>query len=163
MKFSTLTRLAIAAGVLNIPQAVAALTALENSTHLALGNDRLSAAVSKSKGSIVSLYLDGQNLLGTVNGARGTGPYLDCSCVPTGFWTPGNTAKYELIKGVDSTGTAYGGIIMGDTFAATNQSLYQYWFLREGESGLHVFSRVTYFNESVPFVRGLGELRTLFR
>ncbi|KAJ0283414.1 hypothetical protein COL922a_014392, partial [Colletotrichum nupharicola] len=52
---------------------------------------------------------------------------------------------------------------MSDTYAGTNQTLSQYFFLRENETGLHAFSRVTYFNESTPFLRGLGEMRTLFR
>ena len=41
--------------------------------------------------------------------------------------------------------------------------LEQYWFLRDGETGLHAFSRLTYHNEAVPFLRNLQELRTLFR
>ncbi len=52
---------------------------------------------------------------------------------------------------------------MSDTYAATNQSIEQWWFLREGETGLHLFTRVTYFNEATPYLRELGELRTLFR
>ncbi|VUC36280.1 unnamed protein product [Clonostachys rosea] len=154
--------LAVAAATLVVP-AIAILSAVENSTHYTLRNDRLQVAVAKANGAVVDLFLDGQDLLGPVSGNAGKGPYLDCSCTPSGFWTPGGSAKFQLIEGVDSTGTAYGGIVMGDTFAQTNQSLYQYWFLREGETGLHMFSRVTYFNEATPFLRGLGELRTLFR
>ncbi|PGG99806.1 hypothetical protein AJ80_09289 [Polytolypa hystricis UAMH7299] len=157
-----LQQLATIAALL-VPQAAAVLRAVENSTHYVLQNDRLLAAVAKATGGVTELTLDEQDLLGPIDGSRGMGPYLDCSCIPSGFWTPGGTAKYQLIKGVDSTGTPYGGVIMGDTYAATNQSLYQYWFLREGETGLHVFSRVTYFNEDVPLLRDLGELRTLFR
>ncbi|EGY15955.1 hypothetical protein VD0002_g8341 [Verticillium dahliae] len=143
--------------------AATALKAAENATHYTLQNERLYVAVGKSNGQVVDLSLDNVDLLGPVSGNSGKGPYLDCSCIPTGFWTPGGTAKYQLVEGVDSTGTPYGGIIMGDTYAPTNQSLYQYWFLRGEETGLHVFSRVTYFNETTPFLRGLGELRTLFR
>ncbi|CRK24812.1 hypothetical protein BN1708_003930 [Verticillium longisporum] len=143
--------------------AATALRAAENATHYTLRNERLYVAVGKSNGQVVDLSLDNVDLLGPVSGNSGKGPYLDCSCIPTGFWTPGGTAKYQLVEGVDSTGTPYGGIIMGDTYAPTNQSLYQYWFLRGEETGLHVFSRVTYFNETTPFLRGLGELRTLFR
>lgn len=145
--------------------ATALLNATETTTQYILQNDRLHVAVSKSNGQVASLSLDAQDLLGPVSGSTGKGPYLDCSCTPSGAWTPGSSklARFQLIEGVDSTGTPYGGIIMGDTFAATNQSLYQYWFLREGETGLHMFSRLTYHNESRPLLRDLGELRTLFR
>ncbi|CAI0646749.1 unnamed protein product [Colletotrichum noveboracense] len=143
--------------------AAARLTTGENSTHLTLTNDRLSVILTKSSGHITDLTLDGQDLLGPLNGNRGKGPYLDCSCTPSGFWTPGGTASLQLINGTDSTGTPFGGLIMSDKFAATNQTLSQYFFLRGEETGLHAFSRLTYFNESKPLLRDLGELRTLFR
>ncbi|KXJ97024.1 galactose mutarotase-like domain-containing protein [Microdochium bolleyi] len=145
--------------------ASALLNATETAIQYILQNDRLYVAVNKNNGQVIDLSLDSQDLLGPVSGSTGKGPYLDCSCTPSGAWTPGSSParRFQLIEGVDSTGTAYGGIIMGDTFAATNQSLYQYWFLRDGETGLHTFSRLTYFNESRPLLRDLGELRTLFR
>lgn len=144
-------------------RAAAALSTAENSTHITLSNDRLKTVLTKSGGQIIDLTLDGQDLLGPVSGNTGKGPYLDCSCTPSGFWTPGGTAQLQLINGTDSTGTEYGGVVMSDTFAPTNQTLSQYFFLREGETGLHAFSRVTYFNETTPFLRSLGEMRTLFR
>lgn len=52
---------------------------------------------------------------------------------------------------------------MGETYAPTGQRLEQYWFLREGETGLHTFSRVVYNNKTTPFLRNLQEFRTLFR
>jgi rhamnogalacturonan endolyase len=52
---------------------------------------------------------------------------------------------------------------MGETYAPTGQRLEQYWFLREGETGLHTFSRVVYHNKTTPFLRNLQEFRTLFR
>ncbi|KAL2862615.1 galactose mutarotase-like domain-containing protein [Aspergillus lucknowensis] len=140
-----------------------ALLATENSTHLALANDRFAVAVDKASGHIVDARLDGQDLLGPVDGNTGKGPYLDCSCVPDGFWTPGSTATLELVNGTDSTGTPYGGVIMSDTYAPTNQTLSQYLFLRGEETGLHAFSRLTYFNTATPFLRDLGEMRTMFR
>ncbi|OTB09615.1 polysaccharide lyase family 4 protein [Hypoxylon sp. CI-4A] len=143
-----------------VSQATAFLNATETRDQYTLQNDDLLVAVSKSNGQVSKLVLGKEDLLGA---SGGRGPYLDCSCVPSGFWTPGGTAKYKLIKGTDSTGTPYGGVVMSDTYASTNQTLEQYWFLREGETGLHLFSRVTYFNERTPFLRGLGELRTLFR
>lgn len=75
-------------------------------------------------------------MLGTKSGSTGIGPYLDCYCVPSGFWTPGSAApSYELYNGTDSTGTQYGGIKMSDTYPATGQVLETYWFLRDGETG----------------------------
>ena len=52
---------------------------------------------------------------------------------------------------------------MSDTYPATGQVLEQYWFLREGETGLHTFSRLAYHNETTPFLRNLQEFRTMFR
>ncbi|KAL4787748.1 galactose mutarotase-like domain-containing protein [Aspergillus varians] len=140
-----------------------ALLTTENSTHFTLANDRFIVALEKSSGQVVDINLDGQDLLGPVSGNTGKGPYLDCSCTPDGFWTPGGTAQLDLVNGTDSTGTPYGGVIMSDTYASTNQTLSQYLFLRGTETGLHAFSRVTYFNKDTPFLRDLGELRTLFR
>ncbi|KAI0528094.1 polysaccharide lyase family 4 protein [Xylaria bambusicola] len=142
---------------------VAFLTATETSSQFLLQNDRLKVAVDKKNGQVVDVVLDREDLLGPVSGNSGKGPYVDCSCIPSGFWTPGSTAKYKLIKGTDSTGTPYGGVRMSDTYAATNQTIEQWWFLREGETGIHLFTRVTYFNRATPYLRELGELRTLFR
>ncbi|TRX91924.1 hypothetical protein FHL15_007243 [Xylaria flabelliformis] len=142
---------------------VAFLNATETSSQFVLQNDRLYVAVSKSNGQVVDVILDKQDLLGPESGNTGKGPYVDCSCTPSGAWTPGGTAKFQLIKGTDSTGTPYGGVRMSDTYKPTNQSIEQWWFLREGETGLHLFTRVTYFNQTTPYLRDLGELRTLFR
>ncbi|XP_014559503.1 polysaccharide lyase family 4 protein [Bipolaris victoriae FI3] len=141
------------------------LKASQNNQSLTIANNRLVASVSKSKGYINVLTLDGQNLLGTESGNTGVGPYLDCYCTPSGFWTPGRgkDVHYQLFNGTDSTGTPYGGISMGETYAPTGQRLEQYWFLREGETGLHTFSRIVYHNETTPFLRNLQEFRTLFR
>ncbi|KAK6215378.1 rhamnogalacturonate lyase C [Colletotrichum tabaci] len=141
----------------------ARLTTGENGTHFTLANDRLSVVLAKSNGHIVDVALDGQDLLGPLNGNRGKGPYLDCSCTPSGFWTPGGTAELQLVNGTDSSGVPYAGLIMSDRFAQTNQMLSQYFFLHGEETGLHAFSRLTYFNATLPLLRSLGELRTLFR
>ncbi|KAJ0161202.1 putative rhamnogalacturonate lyase C [Colletotrichum tanaceti] len=143
---------------------VARLTTGENATHFTLANDRLSVVLAKSSGHIVDVALDGQDLLGPLSGNRGKGPYLDCSCTPSGFWTPGGAAaELRLVNGTDSSGVPYAGLIMSDKFAQTNQTLAQYFFLRGEETGLHAFSRLTYFNATLPLLRSLGELRTLFR
>ncbi|ORY62975.1 family 4 polysaccharide lyase [Pseudomassariella vexata] len=143
---------------------LAKLNATEDASQLSLSNDRLYASVVKSGGYIQTLTLDGQNLLGTKSGSTGIGPYLDCYCIPSGFWTPGSSQPtYELFSGTDSTGVDYGGIKMSDTYAATGQILETYWFLRDTETGLHIFTRLAYYNETTPFLRNLQEFRTLFR
>jgi rhamnogalacturonan endolyase len=152
------------------------LNATQDSKQLILENDRFHAAVNKSTGAIYALSLDGQDLLGTINyvtptpggatgsGNSGIGPYLDCYCIPSGSYTPGSiNPKYQLIRGIDSTNTSYGGIVMSETYPPTGQTLEQYWFLRDGETGLHTFSRLAYHNKTTPFLRNLQEFRTLFR
>lgn len=101
--------------------------------------------MSKSSGVITTVSLDGQDLMGT-----GRGLYLDCSCVPSGFYTPGTSSPIiKSLSGNDSTGTAWGGFVLEDTYPATGQLFQQYWFLRDGETGLHSFSRMAYYNSTV--------------
>ncbi|KOS43547.1 hypothetical protein ACN38_g5560 [Penicillium nordicum] len=69
----------------------------------------------------------------------------------------------EVVQGTDSTGTKYAGMILSDTYTPTGQQFQQYWFLRDGETGLHMFSRLAYHNETTPYLRNLQEFRTLFR
>ena len=156
--------------------ASATLIANQSSEYLLISNDRLAARVNKSIGAIDFLTLDEEDLLGSRsyipntpggssgNGQYGIGPYLDCYCIPSGTYTPGYlNATYQLFQGVDSSGTAYGGISMSETYPPTGQVLEQYWFLRDRETGLHTFSRIAYHNETTPFLRNLQEFRTLFR
>jgi len=98
---------------------------------------------------------------------------LDCYCVPggssryassSGSYQAGSLAPtFKTFQGKDSSGVAYGGMLMHELYTPTGQIFEQYWFLREGETGLHSFSRHAYYNESVPFLRNLQEFRTLFR
>ncbi|KAF2108041.1 polysaccharide lyase family 4 protein [Lophiotrema nucula] len=164
--------------------ASARLTANETSGYLQLENDRLFVSVNKSTGAVDLLTLDGQDLLGSAayipyspggssgNGRYGIGPYLDCYCIPadgpsstgSGSYTPGGIAPtYKLFKGVDGHHVAYGGVVMSEVYPPTGQVLEQYWFLRDGETGLHTFSRIAYHNSTTPFLRNLQEFRTLFR
>ncbi|KAF7558211.1 hypothetical protein G7Z17_g39 [Cylindrodendrum hubeiense] len=138
--------------------AAAILRVTESSVQYILENDDLYVAINKTNGQMGDLILGGQDLVGT-----GRGPYLDCHCVPEGSWAPGKSklVKYQLIEDTDSPGTAYGGIVMTDIYQTTNQTLSQYWFLREGETGLHLFTRATYNNDTAN--GNMGELRTLFR
>ncbi|CAE6460380.1 unnamed protein product [Rhizoctonia solani] len=136
-----------------------ALSIKETSTAFELSNGRLSASMAKSSGVITTMTLDGQDLLGT-----GRGLYLDCSCTPAGFYTPGTSNPIiKSLNGTDSTGIAWGGFVLEDTYPATGQLFQQYWFLRDGETGLHSFSRAAYYNETTPFLRDFAEFRTLFR
>ncbi|KAF8713266.1 polysaccharide lyase family 4, partial [Rhizoctonia solani] len=140
-------------------QAAATLTLSETSTTYTLQNERLKAVVAKPGGKITEVTLDGTSLLGP-----GQGLYLDCYCTPSGFYVPGSSSPtLELLNGTDSTGTKWGGIALRENYKPTGQVFEQLWFLREGETGLHAFTRTAYFNESVPFLRNLQELRTLFR
>ncbi|QQK48462.1 Glycoside hydrolase-type carbohydrate-binding [Penicillium digitatum] len=142
----------------------AALHVVENQTYITLTNDRFTAVLKKNVGQIVDLTLDGQDLLGAQSGSTGIGPYLDCYCIPSGFYTAGATSpSMEVVQGTDSTGTKYAGMILSDTYTPTGQVFQQYWFLRDGETGLHTFSRLAYHNETTPYLRNLQEFRTLFR
>lgn len=144
--------------------AVAGLSVMQNDSMIVLANGNLSVVVSKSRGVIVDLGLNGQDLLGPTTVSKGIGPYLDCYCIPAGFYTAGSTAPHlDTVRGIDPSGMSYGGVILSETYAETGQQFQQYWFLREGETGLHTFTRVAYYNESKPFLRNLQELRTLFR
>lgn len=141
----------------------ATLTVTETSSTVSLKNDRLTAVVGKPSGAVVDLTLDGQDLLGTQAGSTGI-LYLDCYCIPSGFYTVGSSKpSIQVVSGTDSTGTSYGGVILSDTYTPTGQFFQQFWFLRDGETGLHTFTRLSYFNETTPFLRNLQELRTLFR
>lgn len=154
----------------------AALNATANASRLTIANDHLYASVNKSTGGIDLLSLDGQDLLGsksyetptpggaTGSGNSGIGPYLDCYCTPDGAYTPGSIdPRYNLLTGTDATGTPWAGISMSEVYPPTGQLLEQYWFLRDGETGLHTFSRLAYHNATTPFLRNLQEFRTLFR
>lgn len=103
------------------------------------------ASMVKSSGIIKTMSLDGRDLLGT-----GQGLYLDCSCIPSGFYTPGTSNPIvKSLSGTDATGTAWGGVVLQDTYPPTGQMFQQYWFLRDGETGLHSFSRMAYYNSTV--------------
>lgn len=164
--------------------AFAHLTLNETSKSIQLENDRIFFSVNRSTGAIDKLSLDGQDLLGSRdyiqyspggssgNGQYGIGPYLDCYCIPasgpsstgSGSYTPGSiNSTYRSFHGTDASGVSYGGVMMSEVYPPTGQILQQYWFLRDGETGLHTFSRIAYHNASNPFLRNLQEFRTLFR
>ncbi|KAG8745832.1 hypothetical protein FRC10_006859 [Ceratobasidium sp. 414] len=139
--------------------ALGAVTITQTSSAIQVSNGKLSASMSKSNGVITTMSLNGQDLLGT-----GKGLYLDCSCTPSGFYAPGTSSpKVTVISGNDTSGVAWAGLVLQDTYPATGQTFQQYWFLRDGETGLHSFSRAAYYNSTTPFLRDFAELRTLFR
>ncbi|KAH8847332.1 hypothetical protein MCOR27_005215 [Pyricularia oryzae] len=138
----------------------AKLDAREQGGKYVLANDRLYTEIDKTNGVMTSVQLDGMDMLGRPSGSTGQGPYLDCYCTPSGFWTPG-THRPEYAFWSDNA--TWAGVRMRDTHQDTGQIMEQYWFIRDGETGLHTFSRVAYYNETHPFLRNLQELRTLFR
>lgn len=148
-----------------VAAATAALNVITNDTTVTLANVRLNTILDKNTGQVVDVPLDSQDLLGPQSGSTGIGPYLDCYCIPSGFYTPGSTGAptLDVVQGTDSTGTEYAGMIMTDIYTPTGQQFQQYWFLRDGETGLHMFSRLTYYNETIMFLRNFQEFRTLFR
>lgn len=127
---------------------LAAITATESSSTINISNGRLSIVVSKSAGTVSGITLDGQDLLGS--GGR---LYLDCHC-DGGYWSSGTGTLY---KGTDSTGTAWAGVKLGSNFA-DKHVMETYFFMRDGETGLHSFGRAAY-----PNGGALGEMRFLFR
>jgi rhamnogalacturonan endolyase len=134
--------------------ASAAIRSSEDSSTINISNDRLSFSVAKSSGTVSKLSLDGQNLLGT-----GRGPYLDVQW--DGFWAPGTGARYKLFTGTDEAKKSYAGAMMSQD--KSGKTLEQYWVLRDGETGLHVFSRAKYSSTTTPSGGDLGEMRQLFR
>jgi rhamnogalacturonan endolyase len=135
----------------------AGIRSSENNSTIDIANDRLSFTISKGTGYVAKLSLDAQNLIG-----NGRGPYLD-GHLPSGFWTPGKGASYQLFKGTDGDGKAYAGAMMSQGYQSTGIFFEQYWFLRDDETGMHVFSRAKYSNSSTPSGGDLGEFRQLFR
>jgi hypothetical protein len=115
--------------------------------------------MAKSSGVVTTVSLNGQDLMGT-----GKGLYLDCTCTPAGFYAPGSSAPIVTsFSGNDSSGVAWGGFMLQDTYPATGQLFQQYWFLRDGETGLHSFSRMAYHNTTVriSFLQKFGYLHVL--
>lgn len=164
MRFLPTTATGVALASLYATSALAKLNLVETEDDITLSNDRLTTVFDKSIGQIVEIHLDEQDLLGEVDGSSGIGPYLDCYCTPEGFFTPGSSeATIETVNGTDTNGTSYGGVIMSDVYPDTGQEFQQYIFLRDGETGLHMFSRHAYYNEEPALIGNLQEFRTLFR
>lgn len=140
------------------------IQAKESSKDFTLSNDRLEFVVTKSSGSVTSLSLDGTNLLGKNSGKVGSGPYLDCHCPLTGYFSPGGKdATYKLIQGTDSKKTSYAGVSMHHPYKDTGEVFEYYWFLRDGETGVHNFFRIAYNNGKQKTAGNIEEMRMMFR
>jgi rhamnogalacturonan endolyase len=155
--------------------ALAVIKTSDTASRISIENDQFSISINKKTGWIDGLTLDHQDLLGgniheepvpggpTGNGNSGYGPYLDCYCVTKGFYTPGKHATFQLIRGKDSDGVEYAASIMADRHPESGQVMEFYVFLRDTETGLHTFSRLTYKNVTGPTLPVLQEFRTLYR
>ncbi|WWC69791.1 uncharacterized protein I206_103734 [Kwoniella pini CBS 10737] len=152
-------------GLTNIVSAF--LNVTETNGTLSLQNDRVLFIMNKTTSYITTVIFDGVNLLGTpVDATSAIGPYADAILTPKqDNYVPGATADYSIVQGVDSSGIAYGGMIMSQNQpeGIVGEVFQQYWFLRETETSLHAFSRIAYHNSSVPFLADLQDIRTLFR
>jgi rhamnogalacturonan endolyase len=161
----------------------AALVVNDRPQSLSISNNRLAFTINKRNAQMETLTLDGQDLIGdtltenpvpggpTGNGISGVGPYLDCNCVieGRGFYTPGynGNANISVIRGHDANNTTYAGFSMTDRHPKSGQLMQFFTILRDGETGLHTWSRVAYGSSGEP-PKGptrplLQELRTLFR
>jgi rhamnogalacturonan endolyase len=163
----------------SLPFSLALLNVTETSERVTVSNSRLTFSLNKSSGLIDKLTLDIRDLLGdkiyetptpggpTGNGVSGVGPYLDCYCVNegNGAYTPGRNARIRVIRGRESgqDGVTYAGVVMTDTNPISGQVMEHYTFMRDGETGLHTFSRVAYTKPRGGTRSQLQEFRTLFR
>ncbi|KAF3908756.1 hypothetical protein ABW21_db0201177 [Orbilia brochopaga] len=150
---------------LNLSQTVfGAVNAAQNATSITISNDFLNIYFDKSRGYITKLKLGNQDLLGT-----GQGLYLDCVCVPSGGVTPGSFtpggsgATFELFQGLDQLKVPYAGVRMSHDYKNSGEVLSSYWFLRDGESGIHHFNRISFNPVAATPPTTLQEFRVLFR
>ncbi|KAJ6631233.1 galactose mutarotase-like protein [Mycena sp. CBHHK59/15] len=138
------------------------IVASENSTFIAIHNDRLSFTVDKTNGILGHIHLDGQDLQGPQSNTSGRG-YYECHCVPMGYEvaasdifhiaTNGN-ATFTLLQGHDSSHVAYAGVFMQQVLPI-GHTFQQWYFIRDTPTatGLHNFARMHYENSSLgpPF------------
>ena len=91
--------------------------ATETTTTLSLQNDRVLFVLNKTRGVIDEVVFDGVNILGTpVSNTSAIGPYMDGVFTPKqDNYVPGPGASYKLVQGTDSTGAAYGGMILSQS------------------------------------------------
>ncbi|EIN06818.1 galactose mutarotase-like protein [Punctularia strigosozonata HHB-11173 SS5] len=151
----------------------AKVVATENATFLAFDNGRLSFTVDKTTGFLGHAHLDGFDLQGPQSNSSGRG-YYECHCVPTDYQVAGSdiyhvglNSTFNLLQGHDSTGKAYAGVFAQEILPI-GHTFQQWYFLRDGETGLHNFARLIYHNDTVgpPFEDGgipVREIREVFQ
>ncbi|KAJ7236239.1 galactose mutarotase-like protein [Mycena rebaudengoi] len=141
------------------------IIAKENSTFIAISNDRLSFTIDKTTGFLGNIHLDGQDLSGPQSNTSGRG-YYECHCVPMGYEVPASdifhiatngNATFTLIQGRDASLIPYAGVFM-QQILPVGHTFQQWYFLRDTPTatGLHNFARMRYENASLgpPFENG---------
>ncbi|KAL7269439.1 hypothetical protein RUND412_007903 [Rhizina undulata] len=151
---------------------VAWLLGGETDEDIIVSSDRLNFTISKLNGDLYNVLFDGIDTLGQYSSTTGRGcKYLICYCVETdvktsaGEYTVGSnsTTNYTLIDDYDSTNTHFVGIYLVDSLP-TGQTFHYWFFIRDdGSNAIHQWTRLTYVNETVPYLTTLGEYRYLFR
>ncbi|KAI0651829.1 galactose mutarotase-like protein [Trametes meyenii] len=131
---------------------VGAVTVNETASVYTFANDRVSFNVVKRNGYIQNLLLDGISVLGSVSAT-----YALPDFPSKGFALTASPAV-EIVQGTD-----YAGIVVTDNSTDSGSLVQRSWFLRDGETGLHSFVRLGYYNAAQPFKGALGEVRTMFR
>ncbi|KAL7415871.1 galactose mutarotase-like domain-containing protein [Mrakia frigida] len=151
--------------------ALAAVGSENTTTTISIYNDRLLVSINKANGAVNKLNFDNTSLLGVPSGSIGKW-YFDVQGVPavapatSRYYEIGTSkvAKFEVVSGKDSKGFAWIGVIMTETVLRVNMVFKRYFFIKDGETGVHTFARIT-LPQAVDGVNygQLGEFRTVFR
>ncbi|KAI0662802.1 galactose mutarotase-like protein [Cubamyces menziesii] len=131
---------------------VGAVTVNQTASKYTFSNNRVSFDVVKSNGYIRNLIFAGVSVLGTLSGNAGQ-LYTD---FPSNGFALTGASEGEVIQGKN-----HAGIVLTDNDTATGSLVQRSWFLRDGETGLHSFVRLAYYNGTPK--GALGEVRTMFR
>ncbi|KAJ7128110.1 galactose mutarotase-like protein [Mycena filopes] len=153
------------------------ITTSDNATTIAIHNDRLSFTIDKTNGFLGHIHLDGMDLQGPQSNTSGRA-WFECHCAPMGYEVAASdifhvgldgNATFTLIKGLDTTRTAYAGVFM-QQLLPVGHTFQQWYFIRDTptSTGLHNFARLVYANASTgpPFADGgipLREIREVFQ
>ncbi|TCD65283.1 hypothetical protein EIP91_002845 [Steccherinum ochraceum] len=130
-----------------------AVTVSQDSSSITFSNSLLSFDLLKSNGYIRDLVYQNTSLLGTATSTSGN---LYTDFPGKAFALVGNPT-YQIVSGRN-----WAGVILTDNDTSTSSVVQRYWFLRDGETGLHSFLRLAYFNDT-PLPDTLSEVRTMFR
>ncbi|KAI8995606.1 galactose mutarotase-like protein [Trametes punicea] len=152
MKFSLACRHILTLGL--VLAHTRAVTVNETASTYTFTNDRVSFDVVAPHGYIRNLIFDGISVLGSLSGDAGQ-LYTD---FPSNTFALTESSEAQIVHG-----SGYAGIVLTDNDTSTGSLVQRWWFLRDGETGLHSFVRLAYHNASVPSKGELGEVRTMFR